>query len=263
MKRFINSLVPDSIHVPIKYIMNRWRNQLEPELELLPLLVRRGERSIDVGGNRGQYTYALWRIGSRVDVFEPNPMCSRLLKAWATNKTSVVVHAIGLSDNAGEAELHIPVDRFGNEHDASATLSADISTETRTVRVSLATLDSFTFANVAFVKIDVEGHEYNVLKGGEKLFKQQRPSILIEVEQRHSKRPMNEVFDLVRSWGYRGFFLQEETLLNLEEFNATTDQDLGNFAANSRSYINNFVFLHEALVSDGRYAELLSEWGCR
>ena len=94
MKNFLRSLVPSSLQVPVKYMINKWRSQLEAELKLLPFLVKRGETVIDIGGNRGQYTYALWQLGSKVQVFEPNPVCSRVLMAWASSKNSVSVHQV-------------------------------------------------------------------------------------------------------------------------------------------------------------------------
>ena len=42
MKNFLRSLVPTSVQVPVKYMINKWRSQLEAELQLLPFLVKRG-----------------------------------------------------------------------------------------------------------------------------------------------------------------------------------------------------------------------------
>lgn len=262
MKKFLRSLVPTSIQVPVKYTINRWRKQLEAEIQLLPFLVQRGEVAVDIGGNRGQYTYALWRLGSKVEVFEPNPLCSRILMAWAASKDSVTVHPVGVSDKSGYAVLRIPVDKFGNVHDASASLGEVIAVDTCDVKVSLSSIDSFEFEKVMFVKIDVEGHEYNVLQGGENLFQRQQPAILIEVEQRHNNRPMADIFDLILSWGYRGFFLKNRTLVGLENFDAKIDQKLDNFN-NSQDYVNNFVFLSEVRLAKGYYEDLFAVWGAQ
>lgn len=261
MKYFLRSLVPNSIQVPVKYIINKWRNQLEAELQLLPFLVQRGETVIDIGGNRGQYTYALWQLGSKVQVFEPNPECSKILMAWASNKDSVTVHPVGLSDKLGEAVLHIPIDEFGNEHDASASLVDRVSTNTRDEIILLSSLDSFTFDEVTFVKIDVEGHEYSVLKGGSKFFQKQRPNILVEIEQRHNVRPMKEVFDLIESWGYRGFFLRGKSLIKLKKFKINSDQKIKDLDSDRENYINNFLFLNEERLEKGFYVDLFSVWG--
>ena len=263
MKNFLRSLVPISVQVPVKYMINKWRSQLEAELQLLPFLVKRGETVIDIGGNRGQYTYALWQLGSKVQVFEPNPVCSRVLMAWASSKESVSVHQVGLSDQSGEAVLHIPVDEFGNEHDASASLGDGIDANTRDEIVLLSSLDSFTFDELTFVKIDVEGHEYSVLKGGSKFFHRQRPTILVEIEQRHNDRPMDEVFDLIESWGYCGFFLRGNSLMKLEKFETKRDQKIDDFDSNNENYINNFLFLCEERLAKGCYTELFSAWGAK
>ena len=263
MKYFLRSLVPTSMQVPVKYMINKWRNQLEAELELLPFLVKHSEVVIDIGGNRGQYAYALWQLGSKVQVFEPNPACSRILMAWASNKDSVTVHPVGLSDKSGEAVLHIPVDEFGNEHDASASLGDGIAANTRDEKVLLSSLDNFTFGEVTFVKIDVEGHEYSVLNGGSKFFRRQRPTILVEIEQRHNDRPVDEIFDLIESWGYRGFFLRGKALIELEKFETRRDQKINDFDSNSENYINNFLFLSEERLTKGCYAELFSAWGAK
>ncbi|MGB7373482.1 FkbM family methyltransferase [Pontixanthobacter sp.] len=261
MKYLLRSLVPASMQVPVKYMINKWRKQLEPEMELLPFLAKPGERALDIGGNRGLYTYALWRLGSKVDVFEPNPECSKVLTAWASNKKTVVVHTVGLSNETGEAELHIPLDKFGNAHDASASLNRSVSATTRDERIVLSTLDSFAFDMVSVVKIDVEGHEYNALMGGKRLFQSQRPSLIVEIEQRHNTESISNIFCLIKSWGYCGYFLRAGKLVDLELFDLHKDQNLENLAKNIGSYINNFLFLHTTRLEQGSYTDLISKWG--
>ena len=39
MKAFMRSLVPEAWQVPVKYRINAWRGQLEPELEILEYVV--------------------------------------------------------------------------------------------------------------------------------------------------------------------------------------------------------------------------------
>ena len=54
---------------------------------------------------------------------------------------------------------------------------------------------------VAFVNIDVEGHEFAVLKGGEALIARERPVLLVELEYRHGAR-VGEVFDWLKARRY-------------------------------------------------------------
>ena len=99
----LRDALPSALQVPIKYFWNKCNGILEPELVLLPLLVSNEERAIDIGANRGTYSYALWKIGARVTAFEPNPACYQVLAAWASRKASIDVHAVALSSAAGEA----------------------------------------------------------------------------------------------------------------------------------------------------------------
>jgi FkbM family methyltransferase len=257
IKTFLRSLVPEAWQVPVKYRINAWRGQLEPELEILEYVVQRGDRAIDIGGNRGIYTLALWREGATVEVFEPNPVCANVVSAWAAGKPAVTVHRVGLSDRAGTASLHIPVDEAGHEHDASASLGDHHIGRTREEVVTIEALDSFGFEDVAFVKIDVEGHEYNALRGAAQTLQSQLPAILVEIEQRHNARPITEVFDLVLGWGYEGYFLRGGKLVPIDRFDVERDQAMEHFDDDSSAYINNFLFLGKTKIALGRYAKLL------
>ena len=57
IKVFFRNLLPKKYQVPIKY-WNDWRRgTLEEEMKILGEIVRRNDHVIDVGGNRGIYTY--------------------------------------------------------------------------------------------------------------------------------------------------------------------------------------------------------------
>ncbi|MEG8026090.1 FkbM family methyltransferase [Sphingomonas aurantiaca] len=90
-------------------------------MSLLPALVSRGDRVIDVGGNRGTYAYRLHALGARVEVFEPNPVCLRVLRDWASHQAAVNVHAVALSASSGTAEPGDP-DRSGRDRTRCVSL---------------------------------------------------------------------------------------------------------------------------------------------
>ena len=252
--------------MPARYWRNWLLDELEAEMRFLGRLVRPGERAIDVGGNRGAYAYKLWKLGAKVEVFEPNPTCSTLLADWAADKPNVRVHAVALSERAGSADLHVPV-AAGNEYDYFASLEnarfADrrgdewVSLQTIDKPVSLRTLDSYGFEGVSLIKVDVEGHEYGVIEGAAATITASRPALLIEVEQRHISRPIAEVFERVKELGYQGFFFDRSRLNALEDFDAHRHQSLENFGRKGGLYINNFLFFHRGRVTAGDYAELI------
>lgn len=263
VKAIIRDILPRAAQVPVKYWTGRVRGFHEPEMALLPYLASPGHRVIDVGANRGTYSYKLWKLGALVEMFEPNPMCSRVLAAWSEGRSGVVLHPYGLSDHAGNAELHIPVDSEGVEHDASASIEDHSFKRMRDQIIELHTVDDFKFYDVAFIKIDVEGHEFSVIMGAEKTLARERPALLVEIEQRHCSRQIEDVFAMVLAHGYRGFYMSAGALLPLAEFNAARDQASQNFGRASGRYINNFLFLHETRCASNEYELLFRKFGAR
>jgi FkbM family methyltransferase len=257
MKTLIRDSLPMKWQVPVKYWYNRMCGTLEAEMQILESLVRAGDRVIDVGGNRGVYAYKLWRLGADVDVFEPNPACVRVLKAWAARKPRARIYPVALSNRNGSANLHIPVDHDGVEHDASASIEHSAFENNRDEVVVLRTLDSCGIDQVGLIKIDVEGHEHDVIEGAAITLNSMKPALLIEIEQRHNARPMKEVFEQVAAFGYHGFFLDQGKMKELKDFSVSRDQSSDNFGKRGARYINNFVFLHRNKLADGVYANLL------
>ena len=65
------------------------------------------------------------------------------------------------------------------------------------VTVPMATIDSFNFENVTFIKYDIEGYELKALKGSEQTIKKYNPVVVIE-QNRGNSHPQ----ELLESWGY-------------------------------------------------------------
>jgi len=258
IKTHIRDLLPKKFQVPVKYWYGRFSGSLEEEMSLLALIVRKNDLVIDVGGNRGIYSYPLWKRGAVVEVFEPNPICFDILLTWAKNKRNVHLHSVALSSGEGSASLHIPVDESGLEHDASASIEHGGFEHTRDQLVPLKTLDSFDFKNVSLIKIDVEGHEYSVIEGSSATITSSKPALLIEIEERHNSRPIQEVFNKILSFGYLGYFMTAGKLTSLDGFDADRDQSMDSFDDPNCPYINNFLFLHCDRLNMGEYTKLIS-----
>jgi FkbM family methyltransferase len=159
------------------------------ELALLPRLVPASSLVVDVGANRGLYTAVLSRLvgpGGTVVAVEPSQRCLpelyRLVEKAALD--NVVVHPVALASDAGEARLS-GVDRWENSGLATlraqgeAPEGAGVTVRTR----RLEDLEELAGERpVAFLKIDVEGFEPEVLAGGWSLFRSGRvKTALIEI----------------------------------------------------------------------------------
>jgi FkbM family methyltransferase len=260
LKHFLRNAIPLKLQVPCKYFYEYGSFRLEFEISLLRYLVSGRGHAIDIGGNRGLYTYCLSRLGADIDVFEPNRVCHRLLKAWIDARKNIRLHEAALSDRAGWSTLYIPVDEFGVEHDSSGALQHMHPSVARPQRVKLETLDSYNFSKVDLIKIDVEGHEYSVLIGAQNTIKNSKPALIIEIESRHNSSPIDETFDLITSFGYCGFFFSDRKMKEIADFNITVHQDINNIDANRDKYINNFLFLHQSKIDLGCYNDLFSRY---
>ena len=147
----------------------------------------------DVGANTGLYSLlvACAQAGVRVHAFEPLPsIADRLehnliLNSGIANKISL--HRLALSDSCGVATFFQTINPYGLLT-TSSSLDEAFSTEhgeTRKHRVRTTTLDAFVLAQqitrLAFIKIDVEGHERAVLAGSHDAVARLRPVIGIEL----------------------------------------------------------------------------------
>jgi FkbM family methyltransferase len=207
--------VPKPWEVPLRYHYHRWRGRLEPELDLLPALVTRDRRAIDVGANRGDYTYALARLARQVEAFEPLSDCAAVIEA--ARLPGVRVHRIALSDRQGQCMLHVPV-RAGRADTGRASF-VDPGGVTERKAVPVRTLDSYGFEDVGLIKIDVEGHESAVLAGAAATIRACRPVLVVEIEQRHrADCSIEEVFARILALGYAGTFLEAGRRQPLEAF---------------------------------------------
>jgi FkbM family methyltransferase len=136
--------------------------------------IRPGSLCMDVGSHVGDRIRTWLDLGARVVAVEPQPRFLRLLRAGYGGREEVVLLGIGLSDVPGPRTLHVST-RTPTVSTFSADWIQDVQRDVRfqriewdrQLRVEVDTLDHLIqrFGEPAFCKIDVEGHELNVLQG--------------------------------------------------------------------------------------------------
>lgn len=192
--------VPGSIYYPHK-IRSEIRSG-EPELAMLDRLIAgAGGMAIDVGANRGIYSFALSKLCERVLAFEPNPE----LASFARRKLPANVELLGAALGATEDQslLHIPRDNErGIDSHLTASLVARGGDQAYSVPVAVRTLDGFDTQAVRFIKIDVEGTEFDVLEGAVETIKRDRPVLLAELLAGYHKDPRAQIRTFCRANGY-------------------------------------------------------------
>jgi len=174
-------------------------------LETLDLLLRPGDRFVDIGANIGMITlHARSLVGEagRIDCFEPNPDCVAAIRAnLALNAiTNVVVHPCGLGEQAGPMTLHLT-----SEYTGTATL-LDIGDATvRAFTVDVEVGDDALVEPPRVIKIDVEGFELQVLRGLRRTLAASAPFVITEVVESQLARAGTTTADLAAFFGALGY----------------------------------------------------------
>jgi FkbM family methyltransferase len=224
----------------------------EQELSYLDRIVPKGAVTVDVGAHCGLYTRKLARLSSKVHAFEPTRRMADLLRR--TSASNVSVHEIALSDQTGDAELFVPQGDRELVYGLASLEPKPGSADQRVVSINVPTvrLDAIVHQDVAFVKIDVEGHELNVLHGAVELLEHSQPVFLVEAEDRHRSEATRSIFEFFESRSYRGFFLKEGSVVPIAQFDPKDLQDANALLPdggrkNGQSYVNNFFFFPQHL----------------
>jgi FkbM family methyltransferase len=152
--------------------------------------------AIDIGGNWGQSIEALrWTCSpQRIVSIEPNPYLSGILRLRYKAHPEISIVESAISSASGEHQLYIPryrdfiYDGLASLDKTSALewLNADSVTrfdptklQIEEHKVKIITLDSLNL-KPDVVKIDVQGHELQVLQGGVETFKRSQPITIVE-----------------------------------------------------------------------------------
>lgn len=183
--------------------------RFEPEeSEFLCRELKDGDVCLDVGANVGYYTMMFATRAREVIAVEPLPINADLLQLSATInglKNIRIVRAV-CGQAAGEVEF-LQTKQTG--HSSVVFLDRERNQEDHIAaghRLRVVCIDEMELSQLDIVKVDVEGYEYECVKGMLETLKSRRPRIvMIELVDRHLKRFGHEVEDVVelfRSAGY-------------------------------------------------------------
>ncbi len=198
----------------------------DPEFALLGRFIRRGSYCVDVGANVGLYAFRMATLSGptghvvAIDPYSPNLTFihkgARLLRLHNLETQEYV-----LSEVEGTVGLVVPLTRLGRVADDPLVHIATRD-EPSKLRVRSTTLDLLVdrllLPSVDFVKIDVEGAELMVLRGGLKTINRFHPVIFCEVEAQWYRRygfEFEDVLHLLEGVGYRCFVFENGKLIDV------------------------------------------------
>lgn len=149
-------------------------------------LIDNWTRAIDVGTNNGCNAIHYAKKFQNVQCFEPTPLAQKLWENTIRDNSvvNVTLHKVGLGEKQFQTEILTHDKNGGHNHLAhyDKNLRADANKSHRVrVPVQVETIDSYSFQDVGFIKIDVEGYEKFVLEGAQTLITQCRPTLQLEI----------------------------------------------------------------------------------
>ena len=180
----VKVVVPNSLDLITTYVLSEQQDWFEDEIKFLRKVLQPGQKVVDIGANYGVYTLSMAKtIGptGRVWAFEPATETAHFLsESIAANQfTNIVLEQSALSKEVGTARLSL------NANSELNTLTPDSALEEGSEIVRLVTLDASMQMNawpdIDFLKMDAEGEESNILKGGQAFFERQSPLIQYEI----------------------------------------------------------------------------------
>ena len=221
---------------------NLLRTPFEPDFRALELFPDSSDHLyLDVGGNNGLAVGAIhmYKPKARIISFEPNRMLAEKMSRVFRRNSKISVNPFGL----GERETHLPlfVPAYKGRHfdglasiyrshaEASMNSGEFLFFDKDSVRIheypcEIRTLDSLNLSPF-FIKLDVQGAELSVLKGGEKTISRSRPVLLIEsVSEEH--------MEFLGRFGYKVY---------------SFDTEKGKFVRDARGRVNSFVMTDDKI----------------
>jgi hypothetical protein len=151
---------------------------------------------------------------------------------------NVEVINVALSAQAGRATLSMPKNRKGNGVTELAGIGRDTAAGGIAIEVETKRLDDFAIGRCSFIKIDVEGHEEEVLDGAAALIARERPALLVELVEDFNPGAVARLAARFAALSYDCFFLSQGRLKPVADFDVARDQSPA-----AAEYIVNFLFV--------------------
>ncbi len=148
---------------------------------IMKKVIKNNSNCIDIGCHKGEIFDIIYYFSpnGKHFAFEPIPSLFNILKEKYSDKATIYQYA--LSDKNGFSTFNYVKNAPAYSGIKERRYDID-KPEIEEIKVELKTLDEIIPSNIKidFIKIDVEGGEFGVLKGGKQLLKKFKPTVIFE-----------------------------------------------------------------------------------
>jgi FkbM family methyltransferase len=191
----------------------------EPHVEgCLRMLLKKGSVALDIGANIGYFSSVMSQcVGKegQVYAFEPVPdtFAQLTLTKKCNSSSNLKLFQLALGEANGTTTIAFSPSLSGN-----ASLHRQLEGDARAINIDVKTIDSLyshkLLRECQLIKIDVEGHELSVFRGGSNYFRLCRPIVIYEFNYDTAVSAGYTLLDIqteINSWGgdYKHFFVWE------------------------------------------------------
>lgn len=159
--------------------------EIHPEAK--PIEKMKFKNVLDIGGHYGEYSYYLSKVSNKVHYFEPNPNSFDIFKKTLFNNKIIPYNFA-----CGEKQKIVYIT---DKKDSAQNKISNNGIEIKQIKI-----DDIIKEKIDFIKIDIEGYEYNCLLGMKEILKN-KPLLLIEIK----KPNFQKVKKLLYSCGYKDY----------------------------------------------------------
>lgn len=227
-------VIPGGFHVPCDTHLGKWQKETGRLChdDFLPWCaaqyIKPGDTVLDIGAFNGDHTIlycALVGESGKVIAFEPGNVAFDCLfmNAQLFPFNNVLPVKMALSDGIGKMS-----------HQEDPNLGASHCFEVKEGDISSISLDQFLdkkeVNKIDYIKIDSEGFESKILRGGAKTIERCSPVMMIEVNpsalQLHGSSE-DQLFDILHSMGYSSFIVQPDIKPNEPQYDIICERIQG------------------------------------
>ena len=161
--------------------------------------------AVDIGSNYGIYSFLFSKFFKKVESFEP--ITKHYIETYKLF-SNVTVNNYALGNKQSSENINVPI--VNNKLIYGYSSIHTKFKKSISEKIYVKRFDKvFKYKTLAFMKIDVEGYEIQVIKGAFNFIKKFKPIIMVEIEDRHNNKSFEFIYNKLKNINYSCYYLNK------------------------------------------------------